>query len=101
MTENIFISGAVSNDPNYVEKFGKAELFLTAVYDMSVFNPAREIPQGTIWTEAMKDALSLMMACDKVLFLNGWEQSTGACLEYELAKMLDYEIYFEKDLIGK
>jgi len=49
-----------------------------------------------IWLDGCCELLS---RCDAVLMLDGWKQSEGATLEFELANTLGLEIYYDlKDI---
>lgn len=59
-------------------------------------SPIRLIPYvpGKEWEEYMKEAIALMMTCERVLFLPNWSDSRGAKIEHALAKTLKMEISY-------
>ena len=66
-----------------------------------VRNPARlhfhgEDPEYDAW---LKAALILMLECDGVALLPGWQTSKGACIEVELARKLNMRIANYNDWI--
>ena len=44
----------------------------------------------------LKGDLEIVRRCDAIYMLTNWEQSEGARGEYELARNLDLEVYFEE-----
>lgn len=88
-----YISGAITDDPNYMEKFAKAQEYLeTQGYE--VINPAlinSNLPKSTTWKEYMDISMRLIEMCDTAFFMRGWEKSCGANREYgwAIAKGLD------------
>lgn len=58
-----------------------------AGYD--VVSPAEVSPdQSRSWNEAMRIDLRAMLECDTVALLPGWEDSKGAKIESELARII-------------
>ena len=83
----VYISGKVSglSEVEYKSKFNSTELFLTGLgYD--VVNPTSldEIKNGS-WVDYMKRDLKLLLDCDYIYLLDNWDDSKGACIEYNLA----------------
>ncbi|MDR1230875.1 MAG: DUF4406 domain-containing protein [Spirochaetaceae bacterium] len=81
----IYISGRITGDSGYREKFSEAEKSLKdAGYD--TFNPATLcIPDGE-WLAAMRAALRLMLKSNGVALLDDWSESKGAAIEARLAQ---------------
>jgi len=89
--ENIYIAGKVQGDPNYRDKFYKAEgEILDAGYNP--VNPAACISSREEWHSAMKKAIRLMLLCDGVALLPDWRKSKGAKIEVKIAKMIDIPV---------
>lgn len=91
----IYISGPISNDPDYKAKFKEAQDMLEAC-GFCVLSPAEEIrvEPWKEWTDYMSEALILLLQADQVYMLKGWSTSTGACLEMKLAKKLGKLVKF-------
>ena len=92
-----YISGAITGTDDYMERFAKAEKELTEC-GYSVINPAKvnaRLPDDTTYEEYMKMSLAMLDMCDYIYMLNGWQNSSGACLEYQYAKTLGKNIIFE------
>jgi len=51
-------------------------------------NPIHETREDDTWTGYMRRDICLLMDCDAVMTLSGWEKSRGAKIEVELAKKL-------------
>ena len=88
--KRVFISGPMTGCPNYnKEEFDKAEKLLKDA-GFSVFNPARLDLSGTDWSDRDISVIDLaaLSRCDYIYQLSGWENSTGACSEFEAAKWM-------------
>lgn len=88
--QKVYISGRITglllNDA--AERFQKAEDYLIA-QGYSVINPMKlGHKPGASWAECMAlDLKELITSCNAIFFLNNWQDSTGATLERELAKL--------------
>jgi hypothetical protein len=83
----IYISGKITGDNNYREKFMEAE---NKQYDAGYFplNPASNVRPNMEWHKAMRKALQLMLEGDGVALLPDWKKSRGAKIEARLARKL-------------
>ena len=90
----IFISGKITNDPNYHEKFNKVASKLSSLGN-TVLNPAI-LPFGMTNEEYMKIGFSMLECCDSVYMLKDWKDSVGAQVEYQYAKYCEKNIIFEE-----
>lgn len=89
----VYISGKISglSEKEYKNNFNSAELYLTGLgYD--VVNPVAydTIPNGT-WKDYMRRDLKLLLDCDYIYLLDNWTESTGAKVEYSLARDIGIE----------
>ena len=96
----IYISGAITNNPNYKEDFERAEDYLQREYPSSeIINPAlvnSHLPKSTTHEEYMRMSFCMLDMCDSIFFINGWEESKGANQEYGYALAKDKVILFEE-----
>lgn len=93
----IYISGKITGDPNWREKFLKAEKKLLELHphliDAEIFNPARvELPEFATWDEIMKIDLMFLSDADYVYMLPDWSDSRGACIERGYATALNIAV---------
>ena len=91
----VFISGSITGDPDYREKFRRAEEELTAA-GFLVMNPA-VFQEGFSWSEYMHVTLAMLDVCDTIYMLNGWSGSKGASVEFRHAVDHAYDILYESD----
>ena len=92
--EVLYLSGAISSDPHYREKFADAQMVLDELGYIAI-NPCI-LPAGMAYEQYMKICFSMIDVCDTVVLLNNWEQSSGARRErnYAIAKQKNiYTIY--------
>lgn len=95
----VFISGKVSQlaEAEYKANFEKTEKRLREAGITNIFNPAKEIPFGTPWKEAMDICLPEIAKADLVVFQTNWKQSFGARWEFTEANRLKKQIRFDTD----
>ena len=91
----IYISGAITNNPNYKEDFERAEKQLK--YDgHEVINPTMvELPPNCTHEDYMKVDFALLDLADGIYLLSNYEKSKGACMEYGYASAKDMIIMYE------
>ena len=95
----IYISGAITNNPNYKEDFERAEDYLQREYPSAdIINPALVnsfLPKSTTYEEYMRMSFCMLDMCDSIYLLKGFEKSCGANREYcyamEKRKTIMYE----------
>lgn len=95
----IYISGAITNNPNYKEDFERAEDYLQREYQSAdIINPALVnsfLQKSTTYEEYMKMSLCMVDMCDAIYMLHGWSKSCGANREYGYALAKNKVIMYE------
>lgn len=98
-----YISGAITNNENYMQQFETAEKRLQAA-GYEVINPAKILkPLEDICTydELMNLCIGLLNIANCIVMLDGWKRSRGANREYGYATGMGidtYEIYMFPEL---
>ena len=79
----VYIAGAISNNPDYMEQFAAAGEYLKKE-GHEVYNPAKN--QGYTYKDYIDIGLYELSHCDGIYLLKGYENSAGAKLEHLYAK---------------
>jgi hypothetical protein len=91
----LYVSGAISKVPDLNKPlFAKVTKHLRGLGYL-VVNP-HEVCEGLPaeeWHTCMKRCIAAMVQCDILIMLEGWEESTGATIEYELATQLNMSAF--------
>ena len=104
----IYISGPISHDPFHEDAFTKAEEYLRHL-GYEVINPI-DIPDKEFdgpdrdvqkWNYFMRASIKLLMDCDQIYMLEGWEDSRGARLEQKIALQLAMAAMYETEDIER
>lgn len=91
----IYISGAITNCPDYEERFERAEGELRRK-GYEVINPTMiNLPDSCTHEDYMKVDFALLDLADGIYLLNNYEKSKGACMEYGYAVARDKIVMFE------
>lgn len=98
--KKIYIAGKITGTTDYIERFAKAEAWLSQNgYEGAIINPARVNsglpPEATSYKDYIHIGLSMLRTCDAIYMLKGWEESLGASLELQYAMTLGYEVLYE------
>lgn len=95
--KKIYISGPISGLPfeTVYNNFTNAEVQLLG-QGYEVINPLNNgLPTTATWEEHMRADLKLLLDCDAIYMLEGWEKSRGARIEYALAVDLKMDIQYQ------
>lgn len=82
----VYIAGKINGDPNYREKFAKAESMWKRT-GATVINPAR-LPDGLTGADYMRICSAMLEAADAIILLPDWKESGGARIEKSLAEYM-------------
>ena len=94
--KKIYISGKITDNPNYKADFEAAGLALK-IAGFQPVNPAEEhLPDGATWADYMRHGIKLLCDSDAIYMLRGWRESAGAKIEHKLARYLGIEIIYER-----
>jgi len=104
----IYISGPISHDPNHEVAFMAAEDYLKYL-GYEVANPVDIPPQEfdgpdrdiKKWTYYMRESVKILMECDQIYMLEGWDDSRGAKLEHHIACELSIPRMYETEDIDR
>lgn len=94
----IYISGQITNCPNYEEQFEQAEQYLMKRYPGAIIiNPAKlnkKYPKST-WRDYMLIDIDALHNCQMMYMIDNWRVSKGACIEYGFGLAEHKTILFE------
>lgn len=95
--DKVYISGAIAHyDMNErKEAFGDAEQRLRGM-GFDPVNPFKNgLPDEAHWREHMRADIRLLLDCEFIYMLQGWELSKGAKLELDVASSCGIKVLFE------
>ena len=93
----IYLSGKITGTADYMERFAAKQKDLESK-GCEVINPAlinSFLPKSTTWEEYMSLCYPMINMCDAIYFMDGWEDSKGAKIEYEYATRINKAICFK------
>lgn len=100
----IYISGAIEHHDICERKlaFMEAENKINSM-GMVPVNPFKNgLDEGAHWREHMRKDIQMLLECDYIYLLDGWEQSKGAKLEFDVASSCGLKVLYEekRDIIN-
>lgn len=97
MRAKIYLSGAITGNPDYMAQFDEAEKELTAK-GWRVLNPAKTSAtlHATSYLVYMQLSLVQMQDASAIYMLQGWERSPGAVFEKHVAESMGYAVIFQE-----
>lgn len=97
MKKKVYISGAIAHHDlkERMLVFRNAEQYLRKKGYEPV-NPFKNgLPQEAHWREHMRADIMMLLQCDGIYMLNGWELSKGAKLELDVASSCGIKVFYE------
>lgn len=88
--KKVYISGSITNDPNYAVKFESAAEHYRGEGHL-VMNPAI-LPFGFAWDDYMPICIEMMKVCDTIALLPCYTGSKGAMVELVEAERLGLDV---------
>lgn len=92
MKLKIYISGSITDNPNYEQQFKQKEEELKSS-GHAVINPVKNL--GFSYRDYIDMALFELSKCDVIYMLKGYEESKGALLELQYADTVGMRIIYE------
>lgn len=96
----IYLSGKITNCENYKQRFDSVAKKVSELAGKeTIFNPAEiNLGKDATWIDYMKIDVKVLLGCSTIVMLDGWEQSRGALLEWNIARALNLKIIYEGEL---
>ena len=97
MNKKVYISGAIAHYDLGERKaaFADAEKVLKRMGFDPVSPFKNGLPDEAHWRLHMRADIALLLECDYIYMLTGWELSKGAKLELDVASSCGIEVLFE------
>lgn len=89
----VYVAGPMTGLPEFnLPAFADAAAQLYARGHEAINPGGSGVIPGYTWNDYMRDGLTLLLTCDAVAVLDGWESSKGATLEVYVARALDMPV---------
>ena len=109
MTHYLYISGPITNDPDYMQKFQTCEDWIKKYTKYEPINPSRLVPEileldkieNPTHNDYMRVSINLLTENPNtsIVMLENWEKSNGARFEHNIAYFFNYYIlFFNRDI---
>ena len=98
MNKRVYISGAIAHHDISERKTTFAD---EIAWGFEPVNPFKNgLPEEAHWREHMRADIALLLGCDYIYMLKGWELSKGAKLELDVASSCGIKVLFEITLLS-
>lgn len=94
----VYISGPMTGLPDLNFQAFNAEATRLKNLGYDVINPAELCDSSMSWHECMRVDLSALLTCDVIDMIDGWQESSGAHLEMNIAHRVGIKIVFSGEL---
>lgn len=96
----IYVAGPMTGLPEYnLPTFASTAQQITDSGHEAVNPGYRGVIAGYTWQDYMREGLALLLTCEAVALLDGWEASRGAQLEAHVARALDMPVRYWTDWV--
>lgn len=93
MALTVYISGPITGqEHDYRERFGAGAEAVAALGHEAVNPAAGPEIEGSTWADYMRRDLPLLIGCNAIYLLPGWETSRGSRLELHIARELGMQV---------
>lgn len=92
---NVYISGPIKNNDDYHLDFENGAKYVLTVLGHQPVNPAT-LPSGLTYEEYMRADIRMLLNCEGIYMLKGWERSAGARCEFHVACLCGHEVFYEQ-----
>lgn len=93
----IYISGPITGHPR--EKVERAFAEAEAVIRRGGYDPVNPLdnglPSSAPWAQHMGRDIEILLGCNGIYMLVGWDKSKGARIEKSVAEQLGLEVFFQ------
>ncbi len=92
----VYIAGPITGkENNNREAFEKASRIIASMghHPVSPIKLCRWIPKGSPWVAYMRRCIAVLVKCDAICRLEGWEASRGALIENDIAYKLGIPVF--------
>lgn len=97
----IYISGKISElpFPEVKAKFQEMQDFFEDL-GFEVVNPTKNgLTESHTWEQHIVRDVELLLPCNAICMLDGWQNSIGACIEYDIAIRTGKDVRFETQVV--
>ena len=92
--KRIYISGRIKGYDGFLEHFAREQEVVEGL-GYEVVNPCELGEMGFTYEQYMKVDLQELLTCDAIYMLDGWENSSGARIEFVVATVCGMPVYYE------
>ena len=98
--KKIYISGAISHHDMEERKMAfRATAAFCELCGFESVNPFDNgVGDNVDWRLHMKEDLKMLLDCDAICMMDGWEESKGAKLEHDIASTCGLTVYYESSI---
>lgn len=97
----IYIAGPMTGYAEMTFPAFHAEAARLRALGFEVISPAEvDVGPNQTWLSCMRADIKVLVECDAIALLPGWEQSKGAKVEHAIARGLEMRVFQARHIIG-